>query len=124
MRETIITIRGFLKNIDKYNTATLVFLDDYNLNNTDKLSFTKTFLTRQYDGATPLIDDNTFKIKCKKIHIGFVADHDSYTIVDIRKLVQHQVECVVKVKPYNFYKKNTQYKGWSLILQEMKLLQL
>ncbi len=125
----IITIQGFLTSIDKYNTAKLVFLDDYN-QNFSKISFTKNYMEKKYrkDGReynrSPIIDDMTFKVKCGKVHIGYDIQDTTIKIVNIRELIQHQVECVVLSKNYNFQKNGVHYKGWSLILQEMRLLEL
>lgn len=127
---SVITIQGFLTNIDKYNTAKIVFLDDYNKDEMNKLSFTKTYINQKCrkDGRgcnySPMIDNTTFKVKCGKIHIGYIVSDNTIKIVNIRELIQHQVECVVLSKNYNFQKNGVHYKGWSLILQEMRLLEL
>ena len=127
----IITIRGFLTGIDKYNTAKLVFLDDYNGSHTtirDTDSFTKTFMEKKYrsdgSGCSPMVDNTTFKIKCGKIHVGYAVVGNIIKILNIRELIQHQVECVVKVKNYNFKKNEVIYKGWTILLQEMRLLKM
>ena len=72
-----------------------------------------------HPGAAP-VSDTTFKVKCGKIKIGILPmNKTDYEIVPIRNLVQHEVECVVKVKNYDFKKGAVRYQGWSLILMEM-----
>lgn len=134
-----ITIQGFFTEYDKYNRAKIMFLDDYD--DITEPSFTKKYIynrdgQRGKYGNNPLSDDGKyFLINCPKNAIGHLSHNfdssqlgvveNNLKIAPIKILVQHKVECVVKVSPYNFKNKSGMLcRGWNFKLIKMSLLEL
>ena len=119
-----ITIRGFLTNVDKYGSAHLMFLNDYE-QDPKADPFTYNFLktkARALPGTNPVFDE-TFKVKCGKSVGVVVLDKGDHLIMPIKSFQQKKVECVVSVKTYNFVKSGNRHHGWYLKLYQMKLLE-
>ncbi len=143
-----IKLQGYFVNYDKYDRAKLMFLDDYDAddsNNSEKkeMSFAKKYMlvktkqTQKTGGNSPVSEDGKyFLIKCPKNAVGFLGDvvdgtaakierdNDKIKIVPIQSLKQHKVECIVSVNNYNFTKDEEKICGWNLKLLKMSLLQL
>ncbi len=149
--KNIIIVHGYFVNYDKYHRAKLMFLDDYDYEDTsytnnlasnnlklntkkffpDKMSFTKSYLTNKAEkteGHNPIIDNKYFLVNCAKNTVGYLSlknDDTRLNLAPIQDLIQHTVECDVSIKHYKFTgadKKIVQ--GWNIKLLKMKLVKL
>jgi hypothetical protein len=129
-----IVIKGFFNYYDDFNRAKLMFLDDYDEEESSTKSFTKGFITNKSknEGNNPLSkDEKCFFIKCKKGQVGLIdccKDKQTATklqprLVPIIELIQHKVECIVQVNNYRFKKNEELIVGWNLKLLKIKLLE-
>ena len=121
-KTTILLMQGYLIDYDKYNRAKIMFLDDYD---NDKQTFTKSYITnKKTNGTSPLSDDKKhFFVKCKSGAAGLIEGPPP-KLVPIQELIQHKVECVVRVNEYKFYVDNELKQGWNLQLRNIKLLEM
>ena len=58
----ILVLHGFFINCDQYNRMKIMFLDDYELDVSKKLSFTKQYITKKSNtnnGKSPITDNDT-----------------------------------------------------------------
>ena len=115
MQNKTLILHGFIVEFDKYNRIKLMFEDDYNLDN-KQVSFTKSYILNKSNNPTydksPLVDNKHFLINCGKIKF---CTHKG-EVVSIEIFRQCMVSCLVKINTYNFYKDNTNIKGWNINL--------
>ena len=124
VKQNHIWVQGFLTEIDKYNRAKVMFLDDYDAGELSVPSYSKKYLTQKRDrlsGTDPITsDDKYFYVKCRDVKIGEING----VMCNINDLVQHKVDIYVYVKHYNYVKSGIRYKGWYLDLGSVKLLEM
>lgn len=137
----VLVLQGFFTYYDKYNRAKLMFLDDYDCDSVslkhpecNKFAlFTKSFIINKSNktlGNSPLTTDKeSFYVNCNKNQIGLIdcefieGVNPAPKLVPITDLLQHKVECVVKINNYNFKKNGELLIGWNLKLVKIKLLE-
>ena len=122
-----VILTGYFTAIDKFGRATIMFLQDYHDDIAYKNDFTKSYIqyqSRVLPGVTPLFKDNKYfyiksqkKVKNRVITAPSFIDGKPTYIEDLRG---HTVECVARIKPYNFTSGEKKI-GWSLILERMTL---
>ena len=121
-KTTTLLMQGFLIDYDRYNRVKIMFLDDYDV--TDKLTFTKSYITnKKTEGTSPLSTDKKhFFVKCKAGAVGLI-ESPQIKLVPIQELIQHKVECVVRVNEFKFYVNGAMQQGWNLQLKNIRLLE-
>ena len=120
----ILVLHGFFINCDQYNRMKIMFLDDYELDVSKKLSFTKQYITKKSNtnnGKSPITDNDTgFYVKYTKKNTGTI----NKIPVPLSELQQHKVELLVKVSHYNFTKMGTVIRGWNIKLLQINLIEM
>jgi hypothetical protein len=125
----LVILTGYFTTIDKFGRITLMFLQDYHGNETKyKKEFTKSYIqtqARSLPGVSPLFSDNKyFYIKSKKKNKSRIVTAPSFIDekpVPIEDLRGHTVECIARIKPYNFTMDSEKKIGWNVILERMTL---
>lgn len=123
-KTVVLLLQGYFIHYDKYDRAKMMFLDDYD--DDGKHKFTKSYITQRSnrEGYAPISEDKKhFYVKCKKGAVGLIEGKPS-RLVPIQELIQHKVECVVKVNDYKFYADGEMKQGWNLRLANIKLLEM
>ena len=126
-QNNIFLLKGYFVQYDKFDRAKLQFLDNYECTDMKEMSFTKSFIinkSKRSYGHNPTDGESYFFIKCSKGMYGLIdiIPNERAKLVPIEELVQHQVECIVKLSNYDFILNGENKKGWNFKMMKIKLL--